>query len=52
VRTVLMYFWMVRLQTRRPSFSSSPRMRSAPQSRLSAAIRLIKAMVSAATLGW
>jgi hypothetical protein len=47
-----MSFWMVRLQTRRPSFSSSPRMRSAPQSRLSVAIRLIKAMVSAATLGW
>jgi len=46
VRTCLIYFWIVRLQTRRPSFRSSPRMRSAPQSRLSLAICLIKAMVS------
>src|SRR5215831_20068822 len=42
---------MVRLQTRRPSFNNSPRILSAPQSRLSLAICLIKAIVSAATLG-
>ena len=42
---------MVRLQTRRPSFSNSPRILSAPQSRLSFAICLIEAMVSAATFG-
>src|SRR6266567_8982746 len=42
---------MVRLQTRRPSFNSSPRIRSAPQSRFCVAICLIKAMVSAATFG-
>jgi hypothetical protein len=42
---------MVRLQTRTPSFSSSPRILSAPHSRLSFAICLIKAMVSAATFG-
>jgi len=51
VRTCLIYFWIVRLQTRRPSFRSSPRMRSAPQSRLSLAICLIKAMVSEAIFG-
>jgi hypothetical protein len=42
---------MVRLQTRRPSFNNSPRILSAPQSRLSFAISLIKAIVSAATFG-
>jgi len=52
VRTSLMYFWIVRLHTRMPSFNNSPRMRSAPHSRLSVAICLIKAMVSAATFGW
>jgi hypothetical protein len=46
-----MYFWMVRLHTRMPSFNSSPRIRSAPQSRFSLAICLIKAIVSAATFG-
>ena len=51
VRTPRMYFWMVRLHTGMPSFNSSPRMRSAPQSRLSFAICLIKAIVSAATFG-
>src|SRR5215471_4526500 len=35
---------MVRLHTRMPSFSSSPRIRSAPQSRFSFAISLIKAI--------
>jgi len=48
---VLTYFWMVRLHTRMPSFRSSPRIRSAPHSRCSVAICLIKAMVSEATLG-
>ena len=43
-----MYFWMVRLQTRIPSLSNSPRIRSAPQSRLFFAISLINAMVSGA----
>jgi len=43
-----MYFWMVRLQTRIPSLSYSPRIRSAPQSRLFFAISLINAMVSGA----
>ncbi len=42
---------MVRLHTPMPSFRSSPRIRSAPQSRLSLAISLIKAIVSGATLG-
>jgi len=51
VRPPRMYFGMVRLQTRRPSLGSSPRIRSAPQSRLSCAISRIKAMVSEATLG-
>jgi len=37
------------LQTRIPSFSNSPRIRSAPQSRLFFAMSLIKAMVSADT---
>jgi hypothetical protein len=46
-----MYFWMVRLHTRIPSLSNSPRMRSAPQSRLFLAISLINAIVSVATLG-
>ena len=35
---VLTYFWMVRLHTRMPSFRSSPRIRSAPHSRLFMAI--------------
>jgi hypothetical protein len=52
VRTVLRYFWMVRLHTCMPSFRSSPRILSAPQSRFSFAISRIKAMVSAATFGW
>ena len=43
---------MVRLQTWMPSFNNSPRILSAPQSRLSFAICLIKAMVWAATFGW
>src|SRR5215470_2311580 len=51
VRTPRMYFWMVRLQTRMPNFKNSPRILSAPQSRLSFAICLIKAIVSAATFG-
>jgi len=42
---------MVRLHTRMPSFNSSPRIRSAPQSGFALAICLIKAMVSSATLG-
>jgi hypothetical protein len=42
---------LVRLQTCIPSFNSSPRIRSAPQSRLSLAICLIKVMVSSASLG-
>ena len=46
-----MYFWIVRLHARMPNFSSSPRIRSAPHSRLSFAISLIKAMVSAASFG-
>jgi hypothetical protein len=37
-RTFLMYFWMVRLQTRMPNFNTSPRILSAPQSRLFVAI--------------
>src|SRR5436305_11856602 len=51
VRTVLMYFWIERLHTRRPSFNNSPRTLSAPQSRFSLAICLIKAMVSGAIFG-
>ena len=51
VRTGLMYFWMVRLQTRMPSLSHSPRIRSAPQSRLLLAISLINATVSAGIFG-
>ena len=42
---------MVRLQTRIPNLSNSPRIRSAPQSRLSLAICLIKATVSWDILG-
>jgi hypothetical protein len=42
---------MVRLQTRMPSFRSSPRILSATQSRFSFAISLINVIVSAATLG-
>ena len=46
-----MYFWMVRLHTRMSSFSNSPRMRSAPHSRLSQAIRLISSTVSVGSFG-
>src|SRR5260221_7221821 len=51
VRTALMYFWIVRLLTRSPSLSNSPRMRSAPHRRLSLAISLIKVTVSWDILG-
>ena len=44
-----MYFWTVRLLTRMPSFSSSPLTRSAPQSLLSSAIRLMSTMVAEAS---
>jgi len=47
VRTCRIYFSMVRLQTRLPNLSNSPRIRSAPHSRLSLAISLIKATISA-----
>lgn len=40
------YFWTVRFDTRMPSFSSSPRMRSAPQSLFSRAIRWMSSRVS------
>jgi hypothetical protein len=46
-----MYFCIVRLQTPIPSLSNSPRIRSAPHSRLSLAISLIKATVSAEIFG-
>jgi hypothetical protein len=46
-----MYFWTVRLLTRMPSLSSSPRMRSAPQRRLSAAIERMRVTVSRGTRG-
>ncbi len=46
-RSARMDFWMVRLLTRMPSLSSSPRMRSAPQSAFSDAIFLTSAMRSA-----
>ena len=46
-----MYFWTVRLQTRSPSLSSSPLIRSAPQSRLAVAILRMSAMVSVAIVG-
>jgi hypothetical protein len=51
LRTSSMYFWMALSLTRSPSFSSSPRMRSAPQVRFSWAIRLIKATISSASGG-
>jgi len=51
VRTALMYFCMVRKPPRMPSLSSSPRIRTAPHSRLSLAISLINATVSADILG-
>ena len=51
MRTPRIYFWMVRLQTRMPSLSNSPRIRSAPHSRLFLAISWINAMVSAEILG-
>jgi hypothetical protein len=46
-----MYCWIVRVQTRRPSLSNSPRIRWAPHSRLSLAISLIKATISADSFG-
>ena len=46
-----MYFWIVRLHTQISSFSNSPRMRSAPQSRLFLAISLINAIVSGESFG-
>ena len=46
-----MYFWIVRVQTRRPSLSNSPRIRSAPHSRLSLAITLINSTVSVEIFG-
>ena len=42
---------MVRVQTRMPSLSNSPRIRSAPHSRFCAAISLINVTVSSDTLG-
>ncbi len=45
------YFWIVRLQTRRPSLSHAPRIRSAPHRRLSRAISLSNATVSVAIFG-
>jgi hypothetical protein len=50
-RTCLIYFWMVRLHTRISSLRNSPRMRSAPQSRLFIAMSLINAMVSVDSFG-
>src|SRR6266568_775 len=44
-----MYFWIVRLLTRTPILSNSPRMRSAPQRRLLAAISRISPTVSLVT---
>jgi hypothetical protein len=41
-----MYFWTVRFETRMPSFSSSPRTRSAPHGLFSRAIRRMSSMVS------
>jgi hypothetical protein len=41
-----MYVWIVRVLTRRPSLSNSPRIRSAPHSRLSLAMSLINSTVS------
>ncbi len=42
-----MYFWMVRLLTLMPSLSSSPRIRSAPQSRPRRAMSRMSSTVSA-----
>ena len=50
-RPCRIYLWMVRLLTLLSSLSNSPRIRSAPQSRLLAAISLIKLIVSDASLG-
>ena len=50
-RTPRMYFWMVRLLTRMPSLSSSPRMRSAPQRRFSRSIRWMSWTVSGTRRG-
>lgn len=49
--TPRMQFWIVRLLTRTPSLSSSPRMRSAPHSRFSRASRSMRATVFAETRG-
>lgn len=46
------YVRIVRLETRMPSLSSSPRIRSAPHRRLSRARVWINVMVSAASLGF
>jgi hypothetical protein len=46
-----MYFWIVRLHTRIPSLSNSPRIRSAPQSRFFLAISLINTIVSGESFG-
>ncbi len=50
-RRLRMYRWTVRFATRMPSFRSSPRMRSAPQSRFSSAILRINAIVETQTRG-
>src|SRR5260221_3775214 len=47
VLTCRIYFCMVRLQTRIPNLSNSPRIRSARHSRMSLAISVIKATISA-----
>ncbi len=46
-----MYLWIVRLLTRMPSFNTSPRIRSAPHRRFSAAISRINAIVFGSSLG-
>jgi hypothetical protein len=46
-----MYLWIVRLATWMPSFNSSPRMRSAPQSRFSKAMRRMSWMVAGTRRG-
>src|SRR5947209_9075402 len=51
-RPCRIYLWMVRLLTRISSLSNSPRIRSAPQSRLLAAISLIKLIASDESLGF
>jgi len=46
-----MYFWIVRLAMWMPSFSSSPRIRSAPQVALDSAMRRMSSMRSGASRG-